>query len=88
MSIFTNILHDGSMKKSILLGSVALFAMATPHLALAQSASNTQKGDVPEVETIVVTGSRVISDIANSPTPLTVVTTEQLLATTPRSNNP
>ena len=59
MSIFTNILHYGSMKKSILLGSVALFAMATPHLALAQSASNTQKGDVPEVETIVVTGSSI-----------------------------
>ena len=39
---------------------------------------------IPEPsETIVVTGSRVITDIANSPTPLTVVTTEQLLATTP-----
>jgi len=35
------------------------------------------------VEQVVVTGSRVISDIANSPTPLTVVTTEQLQATTP-----
>ena len=34
-------------------------------------------------ETVVVTGSRVISDIQNSPTPLTVVTTEQLQATTP-----
>ncbi len=35
------------------------------------------------VETITVTGSRVISDAANSPTPLTVVSTEDLLATTP-----
>lgn len=35
------------------------------------------------VESVVVTGSRVISDIANSPTPLTVVTTDKLLATTP-----
>ena len=34
-------------------------------------------------ETVVVTGSRVISDIQNSPTPLTVVTTEQLQTTTP-----
>ncbi|HET6609642.1 MAG TPA: TonB-dependent receptor plug domain-containing protein, partial [Rhodopila sp.] len=34
-------------------------------------------------ETIVVTGSRVISDIANSPTPITAVSTDQLLATTP-----
>jgi len=35
------------------------------------------------VESVVVTGSRVISDAANSPTPLTVVTAEQLRATTP-----
>jgi outer membrane receptor protein involved in Fe transport len=35
------------------------------------------------VESVVVTGSRVISDAANSPTPLTIVSTEQLLATTP-----
>lgn len=34
-------------------------------------------------ESIVVTGSRIISDIANSPTPLTVVSAEQLQATTP-----
>jgi iron complex outermembrane receptor protein len=39
-------------------------------------------GDVDSGE-IVVTGSRVISDAANSPTPLVVVSTEQLLATTP-----
>jgi outer membrane receptor protein involved in Fe transport len=35
------------------------------------------------VESVVVTGSRVISDAANSPTPLTVVSTADLLATTP-----
>ena len=35
------------------------------------------------VEAVTVTGSRVISDITLSPTPLTVVTTEQLQATTP-----
>ena len=35
------------------------------------------------VETVVVTGSRVIADAANSPTPLTIVTTEQLQVTTP-----
>jgi len=34
-------------------------------------------------ETVVVTGSRVISDAANSPTPLTVISTSDLLATTP-----
>lgn len=35
------------------------------------------------VEAVTVTGSRVISDITLSPTPLTVVTAEQLSATTP-----
>ncbi len=35
------------------------------------------------VESVVVTGSRVISDAANSPTPLTIVSTADLLATSP-----
>ena len=35
------------------------------------------------VESVVVTGSRVISNIANSPTPLTVVSTASLEATSP-----
>ena len=35
------------------------------------------------VETVVVTGSRVITDIQNSPTPITIVTADQLQATTP-----
>jgi outer membrane receptor protein involved in Fe transport len=42
-----------------------------------------QSGSTGQVESVVVTGSRVISDIANSPTPLTVVSTQQLLTTTP-----
>jgi iron complex outermembrane receptor protein len=37
----------------------------------------------PPSESIVVTGSRVISDTANSPTPLTIVSTKQLRDTTP-----
>jgi len=37
------------------------------------------------VETVTVTGSRVISDAANSPTPLTIVSTEDLKATAPGS---
>ena len=39
-------------------------------------------------ESVVVTGSRVISNVANSPTPLTEVSSEQLLATTPSGNIP
>ncbi len=52
--------------------SVAALTVA----ARAQQASTT-------VESVTVTGSRVISDITLSPTPLTVVTAEQLSATTP-----
>ena len=36
-----------------------------------------------EVENVVVTGSRVITDASDSPTPLTQVNQEELLATTP-----
>ena len=48
--------------------------VALPNIAVAQSTS---------VENVTVTGSRVISDAANSPTPLTMVSAEQLRATTP-----
>ncbi len=37
----------------------------------------------PAFETIIVTGSRVISDAANSPTPVTVISEKQLHGTTP-----
>jgi iron complex outermembrane receptor protein len=52
--------------------------VSLPHAALAQKVAA-----APGVESVVVTGSRVISDAANSPTPLTIVSTEELLATTP-----
>jgi iron complex outermembrane receptor protein len=52
--------------------------VSLPHAALAQKVAA-----APGVESVVVTGSRVISDAANSPTPLTIVSTEDLLATTP-----
>jgi outer membrane receptor protein involved in Fe transport len=37
----------------------------------------------PVLETVIVTGSRVISDAANSPTPVTLISTKQLHDTTP-----
>jgi outer membrane receptor protein involved in Fe transport len=40
-------------------------------------------GGPPPSESIIVTGSRVISDAANSPTPVTVVSAKQLHDTTP-----
>jgi len=48
---------------------------ALPTVAFAQSAAN--------VESVTVTGSRVISDAANSPTPLTVISADDLKATAP-----
>src|SRR5688572_10350860 len=50
-------------------------------LALTAGANAQQSGET--VEAVTVTGSRVITDMTLSPTPITVVTTEQLQATTP-----
>jgi iron complex outermembrane receptor protein len=49
---------------------------ALPTVAFAQSAAT-------GVEAVTVTGSRVISNAANSPTPLTVVSTDDLKASSP-----
>jgi iron complex outermembrane receptor protein len=54
---------------------VALTASAN-----AQSDNNNNNGNV---ESVTVTGSRIISDVTESPTPLTVVTADQLQADTP-----
>jgi len=51
-------------------------------VALASASSAYAQGSAP-VEQVTVTGSRIISDITLSPTPLTVVTAEQLQSTTP-----
>jgi iron complex outermembrane receptor protein len=54
--------------------------MVLPSAAMAQASNGADK-----VESVTVTGSRVISDAANSPTPLTIVSTADLAATTPTS---
>ena len=55
-------------------------------MALAGVASGQNAGSSEEqLEEVVVTGSRVIQNGDNSPTPVTVVSTEQLLTTTPRT---
>src|SRR5471032_3203915 len=51
--------------------------VALPHAAVAQTTAAASPG--------VVTGSRVISDAANSPTPLTIISADDLKATTPTS---
>jgi hypothetical protein len=44
-----------------------------------------QAGGAATPETVVVTGSRVITDVAQSPTPITAVTAQQLTQTNPQS---
>ena len=56
-------------------------AIALSGLAQAQSAGSGEQG----LDEVVVTGSRVIQNGDNSPTPVTVVATEQLVTTTPRT---
>ncbi len=62
---------------------IALLAALFSYPACAQPASAGGQATPESTETVVVTGSRVISDIANSPTPITAVSAEQLLTTTP-----
>ncbi|MFO1249262.1 MAG: TonB-dependent receptor [Alphaproteobacteria bacterium] len=57
-------------------------AVALPHAALAQAQ---RTAATAPVESVVVTGSRVVSDAANSPTPLTIVSADDLKATSPTS---
>jgi outer membrane receptor protein involved in Fe transport len=52
------------------------------HTLYAQTPSAAADTDLTE---IVVTGSRVITNGDNSPTPVTIVSTEQLMTTTPRT---
>lgn len=70
-------LHDSKSTVSI----VALLAGLFSYPVCAQPSG--QGAQEASVESVVVTGSRVIADAANSPTPLTVVSVEQLQATTP-----
>lgn len=61
--------------------NTALFCAAS--IAAISTAAVAQPAATQNVESVTVTGSRVISDITNSPTPLTVVSAEQLQVTTP-----
>jgi iron complex outermembrane receptor protein len=61
-------------------GSALVLRHASSAAPVMQAAAG--EGAAP-LESVVVTGSRVISDAASSPTPLTIVSTADLLATTP-----
>jgi outer membrane receptor protein involved in Fe transport len=72
-------LRDSKSTVSVL----ALLASLFSYPVCAQQVAQAGGAQAGSVESVTVTGSRVISDIANSPTPITAVSTEQLLATTP-----
>jgi len=72
-------LRDSKSTVSVLALLASLFSVPV----CVQQASAQAAGTPESTESVTVTGSRVISDIANSPTPITAVSTEQLLATTP-----
>jgi outer membrane receptor protein involved in Fe transport len=54
-------------------------------IQVAQLTPGTQVAQASQAETVVVTGSRVISNIANSPTPLTSVSNAEMQQMTPTS---
>jgi iron complex outermembrane recepter protein len=62
----------------------SIVALASGSGAWAQNAASVDEAG-GEAGDIVVTGSRVITNGANSPTPLTTISSETLLATTPAS---
>src|SRR4051812_3270783 len=72
-------LRDSKSTVSVIALLASLFSVPV----CVQQASAQPAGTQETTESVTVTGSRVISDIANSPTPITAVNTEQLLATTP-----
>ena len=62
----------------------AIVACGAPGHAVAQAAAEKDTS----VQEVVVTGSRVIQNGNNSPTPVTVVSTQQLLQSTPSTVAP
>lgn len=66
--------------RSMLLSASGLALTASGSAALAQTA-----GDSGAVESVVVSGSRLVTNGAQAPTPVTVVSTEQLSLAAPRN---
>lgn len=69
-----------TLPEALLLGANALALAGT---AVAQSATTPPGPDKNELATVVITGSRVISNGDSSPSPVTVMRAEELLASKP-----
>ncbi len=74
-------------RRSENLTSEGLITVAQAGVPASRGSAPATDGAGASLETVVVTGSRVITDSSNSPTPLTVVSAQQLQMTTP-SNMP
>lgn len=74
-----NVTNYRTAKQQILVSaSAAAISLALPSLSHAQSAPQTAQA--PQIEEVVVTGSRILDPKFESPTPVTVVGIEQLQA--------
>lgn len=69
------------MKTLVLACSTSVLALA----AVPATAQETESDSAPQSNDIVVTGSRLVKDGSQAPTPVTVVTNEALLQTAPSS---
>ena len=65
---------------SVLVGTVSAFAMGCANAASAAQTTPQSATDAASVEEVVVTGSRIVREGYEAPTPLTVVGTEQIQA--------
>jgi outer membrane receptor protein involved in Fe transport len=74
----------GHIARTALSATVALAALSAP--ALAQDISSANEAEESKDEPIVVTGSRVVRDGFSAPTPLTVMTLEDLQNGSPTNN--
>jgi iron complex outermembrane receptor protein len=78
-------LRNGLARRAGLLLGVSMGVLGGGGYAMAQQAAPADAKDSQVVEAITVTGSRITAIATNAPTPVTVVSTEQIQQTTPSS---
>ena len=72
---------SAKMRAMTTVSAAAIFAMTAPHAAYAQAPAQTAQ--TPNVEEIVVTGTRIIRDGYEAPTPLSVLGSTEIEAAAP-----
>src|ERR1700722_8359021 len=78
-----SMLRDSKTSVSVIALLASLFSAPVCAQTTSAASGDGQGTQTASVEQVTVTGSRVISDVANSPTPVTAVSTDELLTTTP-----